>query len=240
MSERRFLGCVLGRAKRAKVLNRKEIRARARLQRRLRRVKSRFLLWMRAKRNSSAFLTVAALAIAGAMQIGCTGCRTTPDLTPTQRLEQALKRRDALKEAQARTSSSFSGSGAVPNCPTLSAPMVSSVPPANGGHRVTLTWNASAPPDPKHSTAIGYCIYRGAPGDPNPGLINSTPLPGTSCMDDLVANGGSYRYVVRAISAGGATSVTSNPATVGIPPTGTSKSPISAASPPLCRGPVGR
>jgi hypothetical protein len=240
MSEGRFLGCVLGRAKRAKVLNRKEIRARARLQRRLRRVKSRFLLWMRAKRNSSAFLTVAALAIAGAMQIGCTGCRTTPDLTPTQRLEQALKRRDALKEAQARTSSSFSGSGAVPNCPTLSAPMVSSVPPANGGHRVTLTWNASAPPDPKHSAAIGYCIYRGAPGDPNPGLINSTPLPGTSCMDDLVANGGSYRYVVRAISAGGATSVTSNPATVGIPPTGTSKSPISAASPPLCRGPVGR
>jgi len=240
MSERRFLGCVLGRAKRAKVLNRKEIRARARLQRRLRRVKSRFLLWMRAKRNSSAFLTVAALAIAGAVQIGCTGCRTTPDLTPTQRFEQALKRRDALKEAQARTSRSFSGSGAVPNCPTLSAPMVSSVPPANGGHRVTLTWNASAPPDPKHSAAIGYCIYRGAPGDPNPGLINSTPLPGTSCMDDLVANGGSYRYVVRAISAGGATSVTSNPATVGIPPTGTSKSPISAASPPLCRGPVGR
>src|ERR1700685_3409408 len=242
MSERRFLAYVLGRAKRAKVLNRKEIRARARFQRRLRRVKSRFLLWMRAQRNSSACLTLVAIAIAGAMQIGCTGCRTTPALTPTQRLEQAIKRRDALNEAQARTSNAFSGSGsgAVPNCPTLSAPMVSSAPPANGGHRVTLTWNASAPPDPKHSAAIGYCIYRGAPGDPNPGLINSTPLPGTSCIDDLVAHGGSYRYVVRAISAGGTTSVTSNPATVGIPPTGTSKSPISAASPPLCRGPVGR
>jgi hypothetical protein len=220
MSERRFLRCVLGRAKRAKVLNRKEIRARARFQGRFRRVKSRFLLRMRAKRNSSAFLTIVAIAIAGAMQIGCTGCRTTADPTPTQRLEQALKRRDALKEAQARTSSSLSDSGAVPHCPTLSAPMVSSAPPANGGHRVTLTWNSSAPPDPKHSAAIGYCIYRGAPGDPNPGL--------------------SYRSVVRAISAGGATSVTSNPATVGIPPTGTSKSPISAASPPLCRGAVGR
>jgi hypothetical protein len=240
MSERRFLRCVLRRAKRAKVLNRKEVRARARFQGRFRRVKSRFLLRMRAKRNSSAFLTIVAIAIAGAMQIGCTGCRTTADPTPTQRLEQALKRRDALKEAQARTSSSLSDSGAVPHCPTLSAPMVSSAPPANGGHRVTLTWNSSAPPDPKHSAAIGYCIYRGAPGDPNPGLINSTPLPGTSCIDDLVANGGSYRYVVRAISAGGATSVTSNPATVGIPPTGASKSPISAASPPLCRGPVGR
>ena len=105
---------------------------------------------------------------------------------------------------------------------------------------MTLTWNASAPPDAKHSAAVGYCIYRGAPGDPNPGLINAIPLPGTSCIDDRVENSGSYRYVVRAISAGGAASVTSNPVTVGIPPTGASKSPISAASPPLCRGPAGK
>jgi len=201
-------------------------------------VKSRFLRRMRCKHNSSVFLTLAAIAIAGALQIGCTGCKTSADLTPTQRLEQALKRRDALKETQARTSSSLVGT--IPNCPLLSAPMVSSTPPANGGHLVTLTWNASAPPDAKHSAAIGYCIYRGAPGDPNPGLINSTPLPGTSCIDDLVANGGSYRYVVRAISASGIASVTSNPVTVGIPPTGASKSPITAASPPLCRGPVGK
>ena len=101
---------------------------------------------------------------------------------------------------------------------------------------MTLTWTASAPPDAKHSSAAGYCIYRGAPGDPNPGLINTVPIPGTSCIDDLVANGGRYSYVVRAIGASGATSVTSNPAAVVIPPTGSSKSPISAASPPLCRG----
>jgi len=113
--------------------------------------------------------------------------------------------------------------------------MVPSTPPANGGHRVTLTWKASAPADSKHAAAAGYCIYRGVPGDPTPGLINSTPLLGTSCVDDLVANSVRYSYVVRAISAGGTTSVTSNPAPVQIPATGSSKSP-SGASPPLCRG----
>lgn len=110
--------------------------------------------------------------------------------------------------------------------------MVPSTPPANAGHRVTLSWKASAPADPKHSAAAGYCVYRGAPGAPNPGLINSSPLPGTSCVDDVVANGQSYSYVVRAISANGVTSITSNPAPVGIPATGRSNSPSSA---PLCR-----
>ncbi len=229
---------------RAKVLNAKEIPARLGFRSRFRRMKSRFLPRMRAKRNSSGFLTLVAIAIASTTQICCTGCRTTADLTPTQRLEQALKRRDALKEEPARTNGAPSGSGAISDaisdCPMLGAPMVPSTPPANGGHRVTLTWNASAPPDAKHSAAIGYCIYRGAPDDPSPGLINSTPLPGTSCIDDMVANGGQYSYMVRAISAGGATSVTSNPASVSIPPKGASKSPLSAASPPLCRAPAGK
>ena len=229
MSGHLFLECV----KRAKVLNRKEIQAHLRF----RGMKSWFQVRVCAKRNPSAFLTLAVIAMAGAAQIGCTGCRTTANPTPTERLEQALKRRDALKQAQLVASSSPAAS-ADPTCPPLGAPMVSTTPPKNGGHRVTLTWTASAPPDSKHSAAAGYCVYRGAPGDPNPGLINKVPIPGTSCIDDLVANGGSYAYVVRAISAGGAPSVTSNPAPVAIPPTGSSKSPISAASPPLCRGPV--
>jgi hypothetical protein len=231
MSELRFLGC----ATRAKVLNRKEIRAHLRF----RRMKSWFPVRVCAKRNSSVFQVLAAIAIASATQVGCSGCQTAANPTPAQRLEQALKRRDALKQAQLVASSS-PAAGIDPTCPVLNGSMVPSTPPANGGHRVTLTWTASAPADPKHSAAFGYCIYRGAPGDPNPSLINTTPLKGTSCIDDLVANGGRYSYVVRAISAGGATSVTSNPAPVAIPPTGASQSPITAASPPLCRGPVGQ
>ena len=227
MSEHLFLECATW----AKVLNRKEIRAHVRFWR----MKSGFPLRLRAKRNPSVFFVLAAIAIASATQIGCTGCQTAANPTPAQRLEQALKRRDALKQAQPVASSS-PAAGADPSCPPLNASMVPSTPPANGGHRVTLTWTASALPDAKHSAAFGYCIYRGAPGDPNPGLINTTPLQGTSCIDDVVANGGHYSYVVRAISAGGATSVTSNPAPVAIPTTGSSTSPITAASPPLCRG----
>lgn len=101
---------------------------------------------------------------------------------------------------------------------------------------MTLSWKASAPADSKHSGAVGYCVYRGAPGDPNPGLINLLPLPGTSCVDDVVANGQRYSYVVRAISANGVTSITSNPAPVEIPAAGRSSLPLSA---PLCRGQVG-
>ncbi len=227
MSGQLFLGCAI----QAKVLNRKEMRA----HRPFRRMKSRFPLQMRAKRNPSVFLVLAVIAIASTTQIGCTGCNTAANPTPAQRLEQALKRRDALKQARLVASSS-PAAGTDPSCPPLNAPMVPSTLPTSAGHRVTLTWTASAPPDAKHSAAFGYCIYRGAPGDPNPGLINTTPLQGTSCIDNSVANGGHYSYVVRAISAGGATSVTSNPAPVAIPPTGSSTSPITAASPPLCRG----
>jgi hypothetical protein len=231
MSGHLFLAC----ATQAKVLNIKEIRA----HRAFRRMKSCFPVCVRAKRNSPAFLALAVIAIAGAAQTSCTGCQTAANPSPTQRLEQALKRRDALKQAQLVASSSRAA-GADPTCPPLNASMVPSTPPPNGGHRVTLTWKASAPADPKHSAAFGYCIYRGAPGDPNPGLINNVPIPGTSCIDDLVANGGRYSYVVRAISAGGAMSVTSNAAPVAIPLTGSSKSPISPTSPPLCRGSAGK
>jgi hypothetical protein len=223
----------------AKILKIKEILARLRFQRRFRRLKSRFPLRVRAKRNSSVLLVLALIAMASATPIGCIGSRTAADPTPAQRLQQALKRRDALEQAQLVADRS-PAAGMDPTCPPLNASMVPSTPPANGGHHVTLTWKASAPADSKHSAAFGYCIYRGAAGDPNPGLINKVPILGTSCIDDLVANGGRYSYVVRAISAGGATSVTSNPAPVAIPPTGSSKSPISAASPPLCRGPAGK
>lgn len=183
--------------------------------------------------NSCVFIALVAIAVASATQIGCTGSNPTP----TERLEDALKRRDAVKLAQTHPSASPAAAGDPP-CPLLRGSMVPSTPPANGGHRVALSWKASAAANSKYSGAVGYCIYRGAPGDPNPGLINSTPLPGTSCVDDLVVNGARYSYVVRAISSTGATSITSNPAPVDIPATGSSKTPASASA-PLCRGQVG-
>ena len=187
------------------------------------------------KASSPALFAWAVTAIVVTLQTGCTGCRVDSSPTPSQRLEAALSRQEASHQAAlAKTSAS-----PALQCPPLNASMVPSTPPVNGGHRVTLTWKASAPSDSKHSGAVGYCIYRGAPGDPNPGLINFVPLSGTSCVDDLVANGQRYSYVVRAIGANGVTSITSNPAPVQIPAVGRSNSPVSGASPPLCREPAG-
>jgi hypothetical protein len=174
---------------------------------------------------------LAVLAAGGALQIGCTACRTNANPTPTQRLEAALKRRETAKQSGGLPKTA----PALPlQCPPLNAALISSTPATNGGHRVTLSWKASPPADAKHAGAVGYCIYRGAPDDPNPGLINPTPFPGTSCVDDLVANGQRYSYVVRAISADRLVSITSNQAPVEIPATG--RSAPSTTSLPLCRG----
>lgn len=173
-----------------------------------------------------ALTTVAALTL----HTSCIGCRVDSSPTPQQRLEEALRREEARKRATALPKAA---SAVAPQCPLLNASAVPSAPPANAGHRVTLSWKASAPADPKHAVVVGYCIYRGAPGDPNPSLINSIPFKGTSCVDNLVANGQRYAYLVRAISAHGVTSIASNPAPADIPAVGRSNSPLSA---PLCRG----
>ncbi|MGA2375029.1 MAG: hypothetical protein ABSF72_05880 [Candidatus Sulfotelmatobacter sp.] len=100
-----------------------------------------------------------------------------------------------------------------------------------------LSWRASAPADPRHAAAAGYCIYRGIKqNDPSPVLINNVPFPGTSCVDDLVVNDKKYYYVVRAISAQGVTSIVSNEAPAKIPKQG--KPSASAVSAPLCRAPA--
>jgi hypothetical protein len=103
---------------------------------------------------------------------------------------------------------------------------------------VILSWNASAPSDPKHAAAAGYCIYRGVKQkDPSPVLINRTPFPGTSCVDDSVVNDQKYYYVVRAISAQGVPSIVSNEAPAKIPKR--SNPSASKALAPLCRAPAG-
>lgn len=173
------------------------------------------------------------LGIAGTLQVGCTSCLSAPNPTPAQRLEEAL-RQDALRKAQ--TPSSPSPPMAAPlTCPTFGSISAQTAP--SGGHRVILSWNASAPADPKHAAATGYCIYRGVKqNDPSPVLLNNIPFPGTSCVDDLVVNDQKYYYVVRAISAQGVTSIVSNEVPAKIPKQG--KASALAALAPLCRLPA--
>src|SRR5580704_17003345 len=186
--------------------------------------------------NHQARAIVVVLGIAGVLQVGCTSCLITPSPTPTQRLEEAL-REDGLRKAAALTS--------LPpvtplTCPTFGSFGAPAGPSEKGGHRVTLSWRASAPGDSKHAVAVGYCIYRGLKQkDPSPVLLNNTPFPGTRCADDLVVNDGKYYYVVRAISANGVTSIVSNEAPAKIPRQSAPSTSASTASPPLCREPAG-
>jgi hypothetical protein len=75
------------------------------------------------------------------------------------------------------------------------------------------------------SDAIGYCLYRSAikkAAKDNPTCrdceqINTFPVFGTACVDDLVTNGAMYYYVVAAITPNRPLSLSSNEITVQIP-----------------------
>jgi hypothetical protein len=202
-------------------------------------LKLRLTGWVRISLDPSIFAVLVALAIAATLQTACTGCRVGQTQTPSERLEAALKRAEAVKAAEAIKKTEAlpkASAGGDPGCPLLGAALAPTTSPPSGGHRVTLSWKASPPADPKHAAASGYCIYRTALGEAQPVLISGMPFPGTSCVDDMVQNGKGYSYEVRAVSASGAPSTVSNPAPVTIP-----SKPGSAALPlsiPLCRGPV--
>jgi hypothetical protein len=90
---------------------------------------------------------------------------------------------------------------------------------------VTLTWNASIPSSNVDSKAVGYCLYRSTtlnaakqnPTCSNCEQINSIPIPGTGCVDDLVEDGAAYYYVVTAINANQKISSSSNETRAQIP-----------------------
>ncbi len=77
-------------------------------------------------------------------------------------------------------------------------------------HTVILSWNASTPLS-GHAKTDGYCLYRSLKyGDAALGksckecqLLNSKPLPVTTCVDDTVSDGPTYYYAVAAINANG-------------------------------------
>lgn len=131
-----------------------------------------------------------------------------------------------------------------PVCPAAGIVPLKRSQPGTGDHRVILTWNASAPSSSPDSTAVGYCLYRSQKkkvAKKNPTCseceqINSIPVVGTTCVDDLVQDGATYFYVATAISRSRQLSPSSNEITVVIPRSKQRAGPRSTASPPFCRG----
>jgi len=132
----------------------------------------------------------------------------------------------------------------LPPCPPADLPTLQPSPEKTGHHKVTLSWNASAPSANSESNAVGYCLYRRKKQDAakqsdkcsDCEQINSTPVAGTACVDDLVEDGATYSYVVIAVSAKGRPSSLSNEASAQIPPTKESASSVPMGSYPRCRG----
>jgi hypothetical protein len=127
-------------------------------------------------------------------------------------------------------------------CPPAGAPTLQ--PSASTGHHgVVFTWNASVPSTRPEDNAVGYCLYRSktknaAKANANCSgceQINSIPVSGRGCVDDLVEDGSSYYYVVTAISVSGKTSSSSNEISVVIPDAQKSARSKTTASYPSCR-----
>ncbi len=133
----------------------------------------------------------------------------------------------------------------LPSCPPAGLSPLQRSQPGTGHHKVTLSWNASAPPRQPDGKVVGYCLYRSkeeraARLDPTCRAceqINQVPLAGLKCVDDLVEDSAVYYYVVTAINAKEKISSSSNEITVAIPPGNQSSSTAAGSSSlPLCRG----
>jgi hypothetical protein len=119
--------------------------------------------------------------------------------------------------------------------------------PSTGHHRVVLTWKASAPSARAENNAAGYCLYRsqqkGAARNnatcSNCEQINSVPVAGTGCVDDLVQDNILYYYVATALTADGRRSSSSNEIPVPIPARSQTAKSKSTLPYPLCRGTPG-
>ena len=131
----------------------------------------------------------------------------------------------------------------VPHCPPAGLPVVQQSA-STGHHKVTLSWNASAPSPNPENNAVGYCLYRSRNPDATTqkppcsecAPLNSVPVPGTTCVDDLVEDGVTYHYWVTAVNAKGRSSDWSNSAPAEIPVgKPASSAPGLSPSPPACR-----
>jgi hypothetical protein len=103
----------------------------------------------------------------------------------------------------------------------------------------------SAPSAAVESKAVGYCLYRSktpTAAKQNPicsscEQINSKPIVGTGCVDDLVEDGADYYYVVTAINANGRISSSSNETPAQIPRNQSVAKSVPASTYPACREP---
>lgn len=133
----------------------------------------------------------------------------------------------------------------LPSCPQAGSPALQSST-VTGHHKVTLSWNPSASSPDSDNNAVGYCLYRSKEkkvARKNPTCrdcerVNSMPVVGTVCVDDLVADGITYYYVVTGISSRGQLSSSSNETRVAVPTSKQSAGPASVGSSALCRGPL--
>jgi len=131
---------------------------------------------------------------------------------------------------------------AVPPCPSAGLPILQASS-QTGHHKVILSWNASAPTSDPGGKVVGYCLYRSKtqnaakqkPTCSDCEQINSTPIMGTGCVDDLVLDNTTYYYVATAINAKGNISVSSNETTAQIPPGNKAASSVAVGSYPRCR-----
>ena len=130
----------------------------------------------------------------------------------------------------------------LPPCPQAGVPILQPST-QTGHHKVTLSWNASSPSSDPEKKAVGYCLYRSDKQNAakqnstcsDCEQINSIPIAGTGCVDDLVKDGATYYYVVTAINARGRTSPSSNEILVQIPPAKEATASVTVPSYPLCR-----
>ena len=131
----------------------------------------------------------------------------------------------------------------LPACPPAGLPALQSSPEKTGHHRVTLSWQGTAPSSNSDSRAVGYCLYRSK--EQNAAKQNATcshceqvnpvPLADTACVDDFVEDGATYYYVVTAINSKGRISSASNEILAQVPSTKKSTNPVPADTSPLCR-----
>ena len=106
----------------------------------------------------------------------------------------------------------------VPSCNSLAG---EAAPHFNGNsHSVTLSWNASVAKSASKLDVIqGYYVYRSRTSQTytENDRINSSPLPGTTCVDTEVEPGETYFYSVKAATVGGGKSDFSKEAKAKVP-----------------------
>jgi hypothetical protein len=129
-----------------------------------------------------------------------------------------------------------------PMCPPAGIVPLQPGAPRTGDHKVTLTWNASAPSKDTGSAPLGYCLYRSKTRNQakrNPVCkdceqVNRVPIKSTGCIDDVVIDSTQYYYVVTAIDQKGVLSAASNEIPVPIPSAHSVK-PVQPSPLSLCR-----